>query len=156
LRDSLFVTAWYGLLNIETMRLEYATAGHPPAIHVRGGRVRELHAGGGLLGLVSGSTFNGASVDLMPHHRVLVYSDALENVLIDSRPPLPQAPSWVGGIEQLMSGPTESLLSGMEERLNAAPGSLNKADDATMIVTDLCNAGTPHQVDPNGRSMQSI
>jgi len=152
LRDSLFVTAWYGLLDTETMQLDYATAGHPPAIHVRDGNVSELHAEGGLLGLAEGTLFRGGTIQLAPQDRIVIYSDGVEGVLIGHRPPLPAIPQWHPDVPALLNGSTEEVLSGVESRLNSAPGSLNRGDDATVVVLDM---GPFAGGQPGGRSMQS-
>lgn len=138
LHDAQFITGWYGLLDLRTMRLEYAVAGHPPPLLIGAdGSIRELHGEGTLLGLSVGQTFSGESVDLKPTDRLMVYSDGLDNVLIANRPPLPEMPDLNPGIPELLRKPTTELFAELENRLDTSPGSLSKGDDVSVLVVDF-------------------
>lgn len=141
LPDSQFITGWYGVFNTETFVLKYAVAGHPPPLLIGpDGRIRELHGDGCLLGLSEGESFSDESVALQPGHRVMIYSDGLESTLIAHRPPMPELPTFGAGIEALLRAPAAELLRGLRERLDATPGSLNHADDVSMLVLDVASA----------------
>jgi len=138
LADSQFITGFYGLLNIETRVLRYAIAGHPPALLLDAkGRIRELHGDGCLMGINAGETFSDESILLEPDHRVIVYSDGLENTLIAHRPPMPQMPAFEPGMPELLRRPADRLIAELRERLDTTPGSLAQADDVTVLFFDV-------------------
>ena len=138
LPNSQFITGWYGFINIETLVLKYAVAGHPPALHVSpDGNIRELRGDGCLLGLGTGVAFSDESVTLQPGHRVLVYSDGLEPTLIAHRPPMPEEPRFEGGICELLQEPADDFVVHLRERLDSAPGSLTQADDVSVLMMDV-------------------
>jgi serine phosphatase RsbU (regulator of sigma subunit) len=138
LPDAQFITGWYGLLNTQTLRLDYSVAGHPPAMWVEAsGVLRELHGEGLPLGLWREEQFAARSVTLKPGDRLLLYSDGLEGVLIARRPSLPQMPHLVEGVADLMRSPGDRLLAGLTEALDNAPGSLNRADDVSIVLLDI-------------------
>lgn len=138
LSDSQFITGWYGIINIETLVLNYAVAGHPPALHIDPeGHIQELHGDGCLLGLTRGMVFSDETITLGPGHRILVYSDGLEPTFIAKRPPLPQMPIFEEGISELLRQPASDFLVRLSERLDTAPGSLAQEDDVSLLMMDV-------------------
>ena len=82
LPEEMFVTMFYGCLDLESGELRYASAGHDPPLLCRGARVEELLPTGPALGLGlemplhSGGTVlhprrNAAPLHRRPHHRPL-------------------------------------------------------------------------------------
>ncbi len=138
LADSQFITGFYGLVNVETRILKYAIAGHPPALLLdANGKIRELHGDGCLMGISAGETFSDESILLEPDHRVIVYSDGLESLLIAHRPPMPQMPDFEPGMPELLRRPADKLITDLRERMETTPGSLAQADDVTVLFFDV-------------------
>jgi len=141
LEESQFITLWYGLLDLESLELRYSAAGHPPPLWLDAdGGLRELHGDGGLLGLDRGQSFQDQGAQLRSGDRVFLYSDGLESVLISERHPRPRLPTLQPGIMQILDRTVADLLAALEQRLNNAPGSLNKADDVSVVVMDVTGA----------------
>lgn len=143
LSDSQFITGWYGVINIETLVLKFAVAGHPPALHIDPeGNIRELHGDGCLLGLAPGMAFSDETITLGAGHRIVVYSDGLEPTLIAQRPPMPQLPIFEPGIPDLLRRPASDFVVRLRERLDTAPGSLAQEDDVSLLMVDV-DGGAP-------------
>jgi sigma-B regulation protein RsbU (phosphoserine phosphatase) len=73
-----FATAFYGVYDRRTRRLEFATAASPEAVVLKangGGEI--LPTDGMLLGCSDTATYETRSVELEPGDRILLYSDAL-------------------------------------------------------------------------------
>jgi serine phosphatase RsbU (regulator of sigma subunit) len=144
LPDSQFITCWYGIINTETLELKYAIAGHPPPMVISAdGGLRELHGEGCILGLCKGQEFSNETVLLRPGQRVLLYSDGLEQTLISHRPPMPELPELVPGMQELLRLPGEEVIVRLEERLDTEPGSLTRGDDVTVVVLDVLEEERP-------------
>lgn len=142
LSDSQFITGWYGVINFETLVLDFAVAGHPPALHIDPeGHIRELHGEGCLLGLAPGTVFSDETITLGPGHRILVYSDGLEPTFIAQRPPMPQTPIFGEGIPELLRQPASDFVVQLRERLDTAPGSLAQEDDVSLLMMDVDGGG---------------
>jgi sigma-B regulation protein RsbU (phosphoserine phosphatase) len=74
-----FATCCYCLLNIETLRLTYARAGHPYPIIVRPGeQPRQLETRGSLLGIFEKADYVQETVQLQAGDKLLLYSDGAE------------------------------------------------------------------------------
>lgn len=76
---SMFVTAFYGIVEPASGRLVYANGGHnPPLLRRRGGRVETLDGAAGIaLGVIPGLAFRTAEAGLDPGDALLLYSDGI-------------------------------------------------------------------------------
>lgn len=77
----LFATCCYGLLNIETLQLRTARAGHPYPILIRDGSPHSLQSRGGLLGVFAEAKFEQQSINLQPGDKLFLYSDGGEPLI---------------------------------------------------------------------------
>jgi phosphoserine phosphatase RsbU/P len=73
-----FVTAFYGVLDLERRRFTSSNAGHNPPLLLRAdGKWRELKSGGTVLGLFEGTAYDEQFVDLVPGDVLVLYTDGL-------------------------------------------------------------------------------
>jgi len=78
---SLFVTLFYGALDIPGHLFTYTSAGHPPGLLLRGQECLELHTGGLILGVNPGETYSEAQVQLHPGDVLALYSDGVTEAM---------------------------------------------------------------------------
>lgn len=81
LSGCLFATCCYGLINMETLKLDYARAGHPYPILIRGDELIQLESLGGLLGIFPEADFQQKSIQLLTGDKLFIYSDGGEPVI---------------------------------------------------------------------------
>ena len=82
LAGCLFATCCYCLLNIDTMTMTFARAGHPYPVLIRKGQGPiQFESRGGLLGVFAESEFEEKSVQLQKGDKLFVYSDGCEAVV---------------------------------------------------------------------------
>src|SRR5262249_9664258 len=121
-------------LDSETGRLDYCSAGHPPALLLRaGGKLELLSDGGPLLGVVPEASFVGGSVELRDRDVLVVYSDGiLEASDYDEQE---------FGFERLearlrraQSDYADGILFSMLGAVQDFVGSCPQADDMTLVV----------------------
>ena len=77
---SLFVTVFYGVLDLRTGTLTYCNAGHNPPLVLSAGRAGPVHKlkGTGIpLGIFEGETWGQGSVQLAPGDLLLLYTDGI-------------------------------------------------------------------------------
>jgi predicted ester cyclase len=74
---NMFVTCFYGILDLESGRFRYANAGHNLPCCRREDSVTELRARGMPLGLMPGMSYEEKETTLVPDDSVLLYSDGL-------------------------------------------------------------------------------
>lgn len=75
----MFVTVFYGIMNMKTGELEYANAGHnPPYILKNSGQVQMLESTGDIvLGVFEDKQFVTKSIQLQPQDGVLLFTDGV-------------------------------------------------------------------------------
>ena len=135
-RANLFVTAFYGVLDVKTGSMSYCNAGHNPPFLVRtqeGGRVEALSANGMPIGVDADAFWRQAEVQINPGDVLLLYTDGI-----------PDAENSEGahfkemrmiGIAQEKMGTSaheiqQALLDGLQEFVGEAP----QFDDITLLV----------------------
>lgn len=81
----MFVTVFYGVIDVEHRRLVYCRAGHDYPLLLRGGEAHILAADGTVLGFFDERELRlaEACVDLAPGDRLVLYTDGLTDVLND-------------------------------------------------------------------------
>lgn len=138
LPNSQFVTAAFGLLNIETLQLQIARAGHPYPIHrSKNGTLVELKPPGGLLGLFDAEEFPAQTVQLARGDKLILYSDGLEVAFAESQT-RPSAQHYYHEVLTNLSHlPGEELIAEFARQLDEEAGSLNPQDDVTLVIIDI-------------------
>lgn len=138
LPNSQFVTALYGLINIKTLEIQFARAGHPyPLIFDGDGTSAELKNPGGLLGLFESERFITNRVNLKPGHKFVVYSDGVEVAFTEStdRDDATQHYRQVFSEKARLSA--GDMVYGIGAAIDAESGSLNPKDDVTVLVLEV-------------------
>ncbi len=75
----MYFTIWYGVFNLRTRKLKYASAGHPPAFLTTAGgeEIRSLRTSNPIIGAIEGLEFLSADIDLPPGASLYVFSDGV-------------------------------------------------------------------------------
>lgn len=132
-----FVTACYGVVDTQTYEVVFARGGHPHPIHVgTEGRCAEVHAMGGLLGVFADESFPSARLILEPGEKLIVYSDGMEDIIMDRGPGGGAPAEFTAGFLKLTRRPAEACAAGLAAHLDRREGSLQPSDDQTCIVIE--------------------
>lgn len=75
--NDLYFTIWYGVYDCLTQKLEYAAAGHPPAILVADGgtRIEKLQGQGPVVGMMPEAIYHSRQCSLPSRSRLFLFSD---------------------------------------------------------------------------------
>lgn len=133
-----FVTAWYGLINIETLELQFARGGHPhPMLFSFDGTASELKASGGLLGLFDGEQFATERVQLQPGDKLLLYTDGVELAFKPNEDGSPDINAYRKLFLSIGHLPIQEAIRQIEEQIVDAQGSLDPRDDITVFGMEI-------------------
>lgn len=133
-----FVTACYGMLDTRTLELSFARAGHPYPLHITAeGTINEVKVEGGLLGLFEKEQFPLATIQLRPGEKLVLYSDGMENTLIEGRDPASGVPKFGKVLLDAFPLPAEKFVEQIARGLDGEEGSLNPQDDITLVVLEI-------------------
>jgi serine phosphatase RsbU (regulator of sigma subunit)/putative methionine-R-sulfoxide reductase with GAF domain len=134
-REEMFVTAVYGVLDIDTGRLTYANAGHNPPIWMNGKDREFVHLVRtcAALGVIEDMPVEERSINLHAGDTVLFYTDGLTEAFS------PEGEAF--GVENLESTlaacwdePAARTLALLEKDVDRFLGSLQATDDLTMLA----------------------
>lgn len=77
--ESIFVTLFFGVLNIESGQFKYVNAGHPPPIIISNDkkRIRELRSTTTALGILEDELLNERRINIKPGDTLLLYTDGI-------------------------------------------------------------------------------
>jgi sigma-B regulation protein RsbU (phosphoserine phosphatase) len=86
-RSNLFVTACYGILDLDSGRLSYANGGHHPPLWFRNaaGEVRRLPGRGIALGVVQQAEIDEEEIEIAPGDLVVFYTDGVTEAMDGQR-----------------------------------------------------------------------
>lgn len=86
-RDEMFISLFYGVVDLGKRTLAYANAGCEPPLLFKAadGKVEKLAAGGILLGIAKGMCYDEREVTLHPGDVVVIYTDGLVEAAMGSR-----------------------------------------------------------------------
>lgn len=131
---SMFVTAWIGLLDIETGRIEYVNCGHNPPLVRRGGTSVETLAevSGPPLAAFGGVSYQTQTTTLLPGETIYLYTDGITEA---------QATSGdMFGDDRLAktladaNGTSADVCGAVAQAVTAFAAGMPQADDITMLA----------------------
>jgi serine phosphatase RsbU (regulator of sigma subunit) len=133
--QGMFVTVFYGMLDIRSGELIFARAGHDRPLLIREGTARELEGRGSLLGLFdeAPASLTEESVRLLAGDRLILYTDGLTDVMNED--------GAILGMDELRARllqhrrlPAGDLAARTAQDLQAYRGKAEQADDMTLLV----------------------
>jgi phosphoserine phosphatase RsbU/P len=143
--QQMFVTAFAGILDLRTGRIDYADAGHePPFILQASGTVLKVNKVGGIvLGFMPGQEFPGGTLQLNPGDALVLYTDGVTEAMNVGHQLF-----GAQAIETTLSraGQTpasERIIKVLLEDMRVFVGEAQQSDDITMLVIKYLGQGDP-------------
>ena len=133
--DSMFVTVFYGIYNLNTDTVEFTNAGHnPPYILHADGTVEMLKSNCNLvLGAIEGITFTKESIKVQPGDALVMYTDGVteaENIDHEQfgEPRLEQT------LAELQGAESQRIVDTINAKVKEFAGEAPQSDDITQLV----------------------
>jgi sigma-B regulation protein RsbU (phosphoserine phosphatase) len=142
---SMFVTAFYGILNTRTGELEYGIAGHNPPYVFSEGSIRSLEVvpPGRILGVLADSNYRTYRAQLKPGDTILLFTDGVTEA-IDTSENFFSEERLEAWLQRSGSLPLGEVVSGLVEEVRTFAGGHPQADDVTVLaVRYFGEAGNP-------------
>jgi phosphoserine phosphatase RsbU/P len=130
----MFVTVFYGILNITTGEIEYVNAGHNPPFIMSGNTIRKLEMTDGIiLGCMEDFEFESKKIALKPGEQVFLYTDGVTEAFNEDFEEF--------GEERLLtfmkdhhSDNVEKIVTDSVEAVTLYSGGIPQSDDITLLV----------------------
>jgi phosphoserine phosphatase RsbU/P len=134
--NSVFVTMFFGMIDMKSHRFTCANGGHPPAFLFRGNQVIKLSSGGPFLGQFPNASFSEEQVDLIKGDKLIMFTDGLfECVNIEGQ---------MLGIEKVeeflrenIGLPWGQLLTNLKSLLKTYSYDVGRVDDTTLMLAEV-------------------
>lgn len=131
----MFVTVFYGILNLRTGVLSYANGGHnPPVVVTEDGEVTQLPQTGGMaMGIMAGLTYREGTATLAAGDTLFLYTDGISEAM--------DGEGHEFTVERLLASLSEShrqsldiVVSNVTDAVSAFVGDAPQHDDMTYLV----------------------
>lgn len=154
----MFVTVFYGILNLRTGVLNYANGGHNPPVVVReDGEVTQLPQTGGMaMGIMAGLTYQEGAVSLSAGDTLFLYTDGISEAM--------DGEGHEFTVERLLTSLSDShrqsldiVVSSVTEAVSDFVGDAPQHDDMTYLVVRYKGPpGTPMAVAPGRENAELV
>ena len=134
----LFVTAWIGILDLESGLLKYANAGHnPPLIKKAGGQFEYLRARPGfVLAGMDTTRYRQSEMVLNPGDRIFLYTDGVTEAT-DSSQQLYGEDRLESLLNRCQADTAEEMLADLKNDIDSFVCEAPQFDDITMLMLDF-------------------
>jgi len=130
----LFVTTFYGVLDLNTGHLNYCLAGHHAPILVTGSDAKILPLTGDIaLGIDPTATFKSASVTLSPNDTILLYTDGVTEAQNETEAFYSQS-RLEDTIKQTQDTSPKAIIDAISTDVNHFSGKAPQSDDITLLA----------------------
>ncbi len=129
----MFISLFYGILNLKSNILCYANAGQDLPAHFSDGKITLFEERGIALGMIPESVYNSAEIALAKGDRVLIYSDGVCEAMNAEREEFGDA-AIKKIVEQDPKGRPRQLIDKILNAVNAHFNSYPQNDDMTLVI----------------------
>lgn len=143
----LFVTLFYGILNVETGTFVYSNGGHsPPMLLRKDGDVSELPlTGDRMLGIMDDMSFHEQEVQLMDGDTLFLFTDGITEA-VDSKLSLFGEKRLIKHLSSLAAKSPGEVVAGVRDRVLAFAGPVEQSDDLTCLALRYSSAGDQSEI----------
>ena len=134
--EEMFITVWFGILEISTGRLTAANAGHEYPVLKQGDRFELFKDRHGLvLGAMDGVKYKEYTIQLSPGDKIFLYSDGVPEAT-DSNNKLFGTDRMLEALNQRPESPARNILADVQEAVDEVVGTAEQFDDLTMLCLE--------------------
>ncbi|MGM9758742.1 MAG: PP2C family protein-serine/threonine phosphatase [Parabacteroides sp.] len=133
--DSMFVTVFYGILQIHTGQIDYTNAGHnlPYVLHADGSVTMLPKASNFVVGGLEGFPYKNQSLTLHPGESLVLYTDGVTEAFNEANEEYGER-RLESLLAQESSGAAEQLVKRIREHVRSFAGEATQSDDITLLV----------------------
>jgi phosphoserine phosphatase RsbU/P len=143
IKDDLFITITYGILNSATREFIFARAGHEPVLVCRAetGQIEAVTGKGMAIGIDSGQVFDSliedVSLTLRPQDTVLLYTDGITEAIDEHEQEFGRDNLYEAIRTFSKSRNASEVINGLEQRVKRFVGNYPQNDDITLMVVKV-------------------
>ena len=141
----MFVTVCYGILDLATGELEYATAGHPQPFLISSSGVRELpKAPGTVVGMMEDLPFGTLNATMAPGDTLMFFSDGVNEAMNEAKELFSVARTG-DFLRQVPPGTSGEMTNAVVTEVKRYTGTAPQADDITVLIVRYLASRREHR-----------
>ncbi len=134
-----YFTMTYGVLDLETRRFQFISAGHPPIIRMsHGGRTELCEADGLPIGWMPRVEFEQRTIQLAPGERLLLVSDGIPEAMNPNREPFGDD-RVIETALSFCSRTIDELVQGLMQAVDLWSGKAGQRDDISVVSVEVAH-----------------
>ncbi len=134
--QNMFVTAWMGILNINTGELTYVNAGHNPPLLKHQDTYRQLKSKPGfVLGGMKNIEYTQEKIQLNTGDRIFLYTDGITEAINENEEFFGDS-RLIDVINNEKQSNINEVLSSVKKKVDIFVGDLDQFDDITMLILE--------------------
>jgi sigma-B regulation protein RsbU (phosphoserine phosphatase) len=134
-RAQMFITAFYGILDLETGRMIYCNAGHNPPLLIREngrGCCQQLKPNGMALGIDENAAWVAISQRIALGDTLLLYTDGIVEAM-NTRGDFYGIDRLTDTVRQIANRPSQWIIKAVRDSVEDFQGNIHQTDDITMV-----------------------
>ena len=141
-REDMFVTVWFGILDLQSGNLKAANAGHEyPAIKKSGGDFELIHDKHGIaVGAMEGLKYKEYELQLEEGSKLFLYTDGVAEAT-DKNEELFGTDRMIEALKKGQDGEPKDILAAVQEAVNEFVKDAPQFDDLTMLALEYKGKG---------------
>lgn len=132
--NAMFVTAWLGIINLETGVLTYVNAGHNPPLIKHNGKFEFLKSKAGfILAGIDGMRYSQCEIKLDPSDKIFLYTDGVTEACNHNNEQYGEE-RLQNYLNEHSNDASEHIVYGIKEEVDKFVNSAEQFDDITMVM----------------------
>jgi len=131
----MFVTLFFGILDVETGKVDYCSAGHnPPMLLSADGEVSEIeNTGGIMLAGMPMATFKEGSMTLKPNEMLILFTDGISEAFNEAEDEFGEE-KMIESLKKNQSANCEGCIAALFSDVEEFAGDAEQSDDRTVLA----------------------
>ena len=132
--NSMFVTMFYGILNVNTGEVVYCNAGHNPPYVLQGGKVKELPMTmDPMVGAIDGIEYHENTMQLGAGDALIMFTDGVTEAMNINYEPYGEE-RLIRTLERVSQQSCQQIVDAIKDDVAAFVGDAEQSDDITVLV----------------------
>lgn len=134
--NTLYFTMVYGVMNMDTLKVDLCQAGHPPPIHLpKQGSACFIGDGGFPVGITDIAEFESMSINFEKQDRLYIYSDGISECM-NTEQEMFGSDRLLAFFEETRDLPTSEVTTQLEKRIRLWQGAEEFEDDVSLLMIE--------------------
>ncbi len=130
-----YLTAFFGIIDLEKRTFNYTNCGHHPALLIRNETILSLGSPGPFIGFIENATFYDESIELQEEDRLILFTDGIVEAK-NEKGDLYDTPRLINLCRTHAKSSSKELIQAVLNDLKSFCGEMEADDDRAILIVD--------------------